>query len=537
MLSGRAPGVFRVSHGSLAALAPLAALALVAALTACSSGAPASPSMQDASPVDSSMPGMDAAASDGGDDASPIEMPSADSATDGPVTSSDGGPGGPTPGWNLVAIDTPLRTYLDYVNVPPSGVWTPEVSGWPMLAQWEKQTTRSGMRFQSFTPGATLTPKQILALLPALAVASRTLDITAAPYGAKVAPADATSAIQAALDAAGSMATQASPVDVLVPAGTFNHSGVLTVPHDVRLRRWPEDSGGTLHATDQDNSSVHLAGDRSGALFLVLTIASTSRTSTPASGGIWVGAATTGVATTHEPLVVGNDTAGAHVFALAEEGGLWAFNYAHDGYADTFHHTGGSRDCQVIGNRAQTSATQGDDLYAFVGYSGDGDPVHHCACIANWGRDGAARGLSAVGAGFISFQSNDIARTQWAGVYLAQEDGYATFGSFDIRVVGNTIAQANLMGSHAGLLAYSDSPAGTDPSATFGTLVHRVERLTIQGNSFLDTAAGVGGGAGIEIRSSVDTGDVSGNTLTHNQTPQLVLSGTNFTQSNNTVAP
>ncbi|HEX8793466.1 MAG TPA: hypothetical protein VF765_21135 [Polyangiaceae bacterium] len=444
-----------------------------------------------------------------------------------------------TPGWSLVAIDTPLRTYLDYVNVPSSGVWTPEANGWPILAQWEKQTTRTGMRFQSFAPGATLTPAQIIALLPRLAPAAAFIDITAAPYSAPVAPADATPAIQAALDAAGKMATPTAPVDVRVPAGTFDHSGVLSVPQDVRLRRWPEGSGGTLVATDPANEAIHLAGDRSAALFLVLSSPSSStRLTTPQSSGIWIGGATSADPKVHDTLVVANEVAtpaSAHVFAIGEQGGLWAFNYVHDGFADAYHHTGGSSFCQVIANRAQTSATRGDDFYPFVGYAGDGDPVHHCTCIANWGRDGHARGLAAVGAGFISFQSNDIARTQWAGVYLAQEDSYTTYGAFDVRVLGNTIADANLGGSHDGLLAYSDSPTGTDPSATFGTVPHQIQRMTIRGNTISDTSAGIGNGFGIEIRASADTGDVSGNTLVHNQTPQIVIDGTNYTQSNNTV--
>ena len=87
------------------------------------------------------------------------------------------------------------------------------------------------------------------------------------------------------------------------------------------------------------------------------------------------------------------------------------------------------------------------------------------------------------------------------------------------------------------MLAYADSPAGSHASTTFGTIGHRLERLTIQGNAIHDTAAGGGNGSGIEIRSSVDTGDVSGNTLTHNQAPQLVVDGTNFTQSGNTIVP
>ncbi len=59
----------------------------------------------------------------------------------------------------------------------------------------------------------------------------------------------------------------------------------------------------------------------------------------------------------------------------------------------------------------------------------------------------------------------------------------------------------------------------------------------MQGNTFSDTAPGIGNGFGIEIRSSVDTGDVSRNTLAHNQTPQLVLNGTGFARSGNVIVP
>jgi hypothetical protein len=444
-------------------------------------------------------------------------------------------------GWSLVAIDTPLRTYLDYVDVPDSGVWTPEADGWPLLAQWQGETTRTGMRFQSFSPGQTLTAKQILALLPALQVSTQTLDITAAPYNAAVAPADATTAIQNALTAAGKLATPTAPVDVLVPAGTYNFGTVLTVPQDVRLRGWPEGSGGTLAATDPANSAVHLSGDRAGALFLTMSSpSSTARLTTPQACGIWIGGADVGATTTHDTIVVGNEVvtpAAAHVFAIQEEGGLWAFNYAHDGFADTFHHTGTSSYCQVVGNRAKTSATQGDDLYAFVGYQSDGDPVHHCACLANWGQNGAARGLSAVGAGFIDFENNSVDMTQWAGIYLAQESSFTTYGTFNITAIGNTIDHANLGGSHDGVLAYSDDPTTSTASASFGMLPNLVRNLTVHDNSISNTSAGVGNGFGIEIRASTSTGDVSGNTLTANQSPQLVIDGTGFTQSNNTITP
>jgi hypothetical protein len=446
-------------------------------------------------------------------------------------------------GSSLVAIDTPARTYLDLVDVPPSGLWAPETSGWPTMAQWEHQTVRTGLRVLPFTPGGTPTPQQIIALLPQLALASRTIDITAAPYNAPVAPADARPAIQAALDDAAAIATPGAPVDVLVPPGVFDHSEVLVVKHDVRLRRWPEDSGGVLQATNPLASAVHLAGDRSAALFLVMQSSGTARTSTPWSANIWVGGGDNIITSVQNTVVVGNDVstpASGHIFALGEIGGLWAFNYAHDGYADTFHHTGGSHHCQVVANRARESAAHGDDLYAFVSYNLDGDVVHHCTCIGNWGRDGTTRGLSVVGGGFISFERNDIDRTQAAGAYIAQENMSGnkwTYGSFDVRLIRNSIAHANLNAAHDGVLVYAATPQGADNSATFGFTWHRIQRVTIQGNQISDTAPGIALGFGIEVRSSADTGDVSGNTLARNRSPQLSISGTNYTQSNNTIIP
>jgi hypothetical protein len=113
-------------------------------------------------------------------------------------------------------------------------------------------------------------------------------------------------------------------------------------------------------------------------------------------------------------------------------------------------------------------------------------------------------------------------------VYLAQEDSYATFGSFDLHVLGNTIRYANLIGSHDGMLLYSGSPTLSNVSRSFGTVSHRVSRVTIRGNVVTNTSKGIGNGHGIEVRSSVDTGEAGGNTLAGNVAPQLVCDGTNF---------
>jgi hypothetical protein len=80
-----------------------------------------------------------------------------------------------------VAIVTPARTYYDYVEVPASGLWDPLTNGWPQLAKWAGASSYSALRFQSFTPGDVLTPAQIVAFMPSLALSPNTIDITAPP--------------------------------------------------------------------------------------------------------------------------------------------------------------------------------------------------------------------------------------------------------------------------------------------------------------------------------------------------------------------
>ena len=58
---------------------------------------------------------------------------------------------------------------------------------------------------------------------------------------------------------------------------------------------------------------------------------------------------------------------------------------------------------------------------------------------------------------------------------------------------------------------------------------HRVTRVAILRNDITDTASGIGGGHGIEVRSSVDTGAAAANLLEGNVAPQMVCQGANFT--------
>jgi len=460
---------------------------------------------------------------------SPASLPSL------PVASAPAPPPTRAPtGAFLVAIETPRRTYLTFVRTAAIQSWDPRRDGWPALAVWERATEVRALRHLAFEPGQKLEPAQIVELLPALKAAPTTLDITAPPYAARKSPWDASAVIQAALNDAGRRAGSEHPVDVVVPGGTYDHRAVLHVPADVRLRG----EGGVLRATNAKTSAVHLAGDRSAVLFLTLEAQASERLAVPDSDGIWVGPRTVAEPVVHDTLVIGNSIigpAGAHVFGMAEDGGLWAFNEARDGYADAFHHTGGSRYCQVVANRASGPGSRGDDLYAFIGYHGDGDPVHHCDCLANWGRDGFGRGLAAVGAGYIDFEDNDIVGTKWAGVYIAQESSYDTYGSFSVTVRRNHIVAANRGGTHDGLLAFAALPQTSAPSRSFGEVSNRVVDLTVSGNTFADTAKGDGGGSGIRVRNGCARGQIEGNKIIGGSTPGIVVSGERFELSANVI--
>jgi hypothetical protein len=438
-------------------------------------------------------------------------------------------------GTYLIAVDTPSRTYLAYAEVT-RGAWDPVTDGWPQLAQWENDTaTYTDLRFQPFTPGTVLTEAEIERLLPATEPAATHVSITDAPYQAPAPPADATSAIQAALAAAGQLASPSNPVDVIVPAGTFNYSASLSVPAYVHFRG----RGGVLNSTHPSSTSVNLTGNGSGALYLKVQCNGTTRSEANAANGITLGNGSKG-APVSNTMVVGCEViapAGAHILATNSHHGTVAFNYAHDGYADAFHHTGTSSYAQVVGNRAYWPAIgHGDDMFAFVGYAADGDPVHHCVGIANWGRNTPARQLAAVGGGYIDFEWNDTGYSNAAGAYIAEESSYNTFGSFGSIVQYNTIDHANISNSQAGVLAYASNPTGSNPSATFSTVSNTTENTTVRANTITNTQLGVGNGQGIDIQSSCNGGSVVDNAIIHANSGWSV-EGTNFAVSGNTFTP
>jgi hypothetical protein len=439
------------------------------------------------------------------------------------------------PGNYAVAIDTPVRTYLHYFTLSEWGPWNPYDNGMPQLAQWEQALTYSDLRVQPFTPGHVLTQAQINYLLPATAPAATRISITDSPYNAQPAPADATTAIQAAITAAGAIANSSNPVDVVIPPGTYNYSASLLGSAWVRVYG----AGGILNATTPGASTINMIGDGSSCLFVTSIGSATARSGAFHATILWIGNGASPISTGN--MIVGCEaavSAGAHVLITNVSGGIVAFNYAHDGYSDAFHFQTRCTYCQLFGNRTSMSSTVGDDMFAFVSPTSDGDPNHHCSCIANYGRTGPAHQITTSGGWYLDVEYNDTAFSNAAGVYNWQDGAFGTYGCAHNIFRYNKIDHANIASSHAGILCGSSnalSPSNpTNPSTTFGAIPDACLDTTIVSNTINNTQLGITHGQAIDIRSSSFRGTVALNSGSGNQSGVSIGAGTNMIVAANT---
>ena len=205
-------------------------------------------------------------------DASGVTADAGDAASD-----ARSGPDAVSPGWNLVAMDTAQRTYLDYVNVPASRRMDAGKRSLPALATWENQTTYSALRFQPCAGGSPRHPTNTWRSFPRHVARRSPSQSRTAHTRRRPRPPTPPRHPEGARRRGGDGASPAPPWMSSFRQGTFDYSAVLRVGADVRLRRFPEDTGGTLKATKPATGAIHLAGDRSGALFLVLNFGATAR--------------------------------------------------------------------------------------------------------------------------------------------------------------------------------------------------------------------------------------------------------------------
>lgn len=266
---------------------------------------------------------------------------------------------------------------------------------------------------------------------------------------------DNTAAIQAALD-------QLKPGEWLVfPAGRYLHSKALRV-RVPGVVLWSE--GATLVATNPTSTAVMLQADNVGMFRFRLHAVTTTRGSLLEHARITVAPRGTGrvrgvvvrrniIESSGASMPNGSTASGVIVFR--GEDFTVAENYVQRTLADGIHVTGGSRNGRIMLN---TLRENGDDMIAVVSYMGDAStpPATQLANLSTlreehlvrnvqiarndvagqyWGR-----GITVVGGEDITIESNKISDTTYAaGVLLARERSYRTFGVQNVVVRNNTI--------------------------------------------------------------------------------------------------
>lgn len=177
-------------------------------------------------------------------------------------------------------------------------------------------------------------------------------------------------------------------------------------------------------------------------------------------------------------------------------------NTVTNNLADGIHTTGGSADINVVGNRLDNT---GDDGIAFVSYRADGNPVTRFTATGNSIYRCNARGIGIIGSSSGSVTGNTVNETVAAGIIVAQELSYSTYGPSDVIVANNTIiGAATYNGSvidHAAIhVNIQDSLYPADGITITGNYIesprrcafiadNNISNLVVQGNVFVGPSA------------------------------------------------
>ncbi len=264
------------------------------------------------------------------------------------------------------------------------------------------------------------------------------IDITAAPYSAVGnGSTDNQTAIQNAIDAAQS---QGKPL--YIPAGTFNHSGVLNVWSNVTV--FGAGPASVLRATTPAASSVFLKEENAALYNFRITHANvTTRLHDGNTCGVFVETAATNFKIANMEI---DNCASAGILVFGAKGGYILNNYVHDTKADSIHNTRGARRIHIAGNRTLNS---GDDGIAVVSYGDDpgttGDILAEYNTILN---NVGGRGMTVVGGDNVTYRKNYINNSgSYAGILVGGESSYNSFGATDITIEDNIITNCGSTGT------------------------------------------------------------------------------------------
>lgn len=233
---------------------------------------------------------------------------------------------------------------------------------------------------------------------------------------------DSTEAITKALAAA----KEAGRV-VYIPEGTWEYRK-LTID-SVRLKGAGSDKT-TLFAPDPKKQMIVLKGDKPAIENIRVSTVPTRRDSE--NDAVQANDAD-GFEISHIEID-GANAAGIMIYA---KNGRVTNNLVRNTKSDSIHVSNHSSDIYIAGNVVRNS---GDDCIAVVSYQVQKEMCRNIMIENNdvadqyWGR-----GITVVGGENVTIRNNRVANTSGAGIYIASESSYQTFGVDNVLVQGNTV--------------------------------------------------------------------------------------------------
>ncbi len=327
------------------------------------------------------------------------------------------------------------------------------------------------------TPGATLQP-------PSGSKPVLVADVTVSPAADGSDQADA---LQKAFDS-----LQAGQRLVIAPGRyVVGHSLAVTVPQAVI-----SGYGATLAATNPADQTIVMRGTGSTLVGVTLAGTGTTRLTTPESTKVEVTGADVQVLGV---TIQGGASAG--IFVFGGKGIAIVGNTVRATLADGIHTTYGSTNVLVQNN---TVTGTGDDLIAVVSYLGDGRLssnvlIDHNSVSGNaWGR-----GITVVGGQGVTISNNTVDGVEKAaGILVAQEDSWKTYGSSNVVITGNTVT--NIQNSNVN--------NGLQPTQQ-GAIELDTWTGTVSGVAVTDNRVSGSGYAGFRAYGNVCSFSVTGNTF------------------------
>jgi polygalacturonase len=285
---------------------------------------------------------------------------------------------------------------------------------------------------------------------------------------------DDQAAIQAAIDSA------APGTTVVFPPGVYHHSALLQVRAE-RVALWGY--GASVVGTNHEKHAIVLWGDYTSVVGL--TVSANPQGRLHAEDQMGISLHYTKGSVVRDVTVRNTSSAGIFIWGSTDYQIL--DNVVENTMSDGIHSVGGARNGLVQGNRLRNV---GDDCFAVISYISERRMSGNITIRDNSCVGGKARGVSVVGGEDVLIENNTIEASAAAGVYLASEPNYNTYGAHRVQVRGNRLIGVNTNSAirHGAIFLWARSGSETTSDGVRHSLQN--EDILVRDNEITDTVNG-----------------------------------------------